>query len=384
MSLFTANDYLPGQSLHSVLYRIAKKIGYSKYNILSTALNIGDDFYIRADNKAKLSSLISGDVVRHLESGQLTNQLRKHIAVCPVCLHEAPYHRELWRSSYVPICPVHHVGLISKCPNCELNLTWAHLETETRCKCGCSLAYVWRPLSLSPSQVNLLAIIVAAVTRGRKYERFRRIARIPGFLKKLNPQRFLNFISALYALIQSESGRRLETDPCSTEAFFRIDRYLCDWERIYTECLRARLRWRNSDRCFLIPHASLNSGLKSWMAFLETEPHMKELRIRLLRLLVPYRVIGFEDLYQSTPNWLPVINPNDEYVTIADLSRDCELDADRLRHYLNTLGIAVWASDREEHDVVFVPDVRALAEYLSGPIALDLRLLNSEHFELAS
>lgn len=60
-------------------------------------------------------------------------------AVCPQCLRDSPHHRAIWQIAALPVCAVHGVRLIERCPNpeCGMPLKWSgqsHCECEWR---GC-------------------------------------------------------------------------------------------------------------------------------------------------------------------------------------------------------------------------------------------------------
>lgn len=60
-------------------------------------------------------------------------------AVCPQCLRDSPHHRAVWQIAALPVCAIHGVRLIERCPNpeCGKPLKWSgqsHCECEWR---GC-------------------------------------------------------------------------------------------------------------------------------------------------------------------------------------------------------------------------------------------------------
>jgi excisionase family DNA binding protein len=65
--------------------------------------------------------------------------------VCPACLREYGYLRQLWDLTIVTTCPLHKCLLQDECPNCRRALSRTRSNLSV-CKCE----YDWRQISLSP------------------------------------------------------------------------------------------------------------------------------------------------------------------------------------------------------------------------------------------
>jgi hypothetical protein len=79
------------------------------------------------------------------------------IDLCPNCLLEAPYCRQLWDWNRACVCGLHRCLLISSCAGCQKNLSWVRAEV-TRCRCGFDFRnQKSEPASLE--QLNLFAYV---------------------------------------------------------------------------------------------------------------------------------------------------------------------------------------------------------------------------------
>lgn len=364
MPTLRINRTFPGESIQSILYRAAKSHHYEPYHALMMALGVRNDHVIDAANQASLTAAIGRKIVNKLQREQLTSHLRAHVAVCPICLLDAPYHREIWRSNYLTICPDHHVWLLSDCPNCKRTLYWARLDNETTCKCGCSLAFISRKIDLSRSQADLLEVIESALSRRSKYESVLMGARIPAFIKNSSPSGLLLFIAEVHALIEPLGTRPLENTGCRRDAFLRLGYFLANWDTRYerwalSTCKRLRA---HQDRA--VPCTGLKDRVRRWVNYLNSEPYLNDLLQRILEWFSAYGVIGFEDLTQSSSHTYPTIDPVHKDITLVELSRRSGHEIDRIRSRLLSLGIAIWASDSPDHDVVFVSEEEAFTEFV--------------------
>jgi hypothetical protein len=66
--------------------------------------------------------------------------LRKRFTpICPQCLEEAPYIRQLWQFIPYQSCHKHHCKLVHQCPECGSRLEFQNSELIEHCDCGFSL-----------------------------------------------------------------------------------------------------------------------------------------------------------------------------------------------------------------------------------------------------
>lgn len=61
--------------------------------------------------------------------------------LCPLCLGNAPWSRLEWEVKSNRACPVHRVGLVNDCPNCNRPLHWGRSEL-LHCYCGQVLSHI--------------------------------------------------------------------------------------------------------------------------------------------------------------------------------------------------------------------------------------------------
>lgn len=75
--------------------------------------------------------------------------------VCPECLHEEPvYERLLWSFAPLPICSVHGIALIDRCPGCRRPLSPTRLDIRY---CGCGQLLTDNPWVRLPDQLTSLS-----------------------------------------------------------------------------------------------------------------------------------------------------------------------------------------------------------------------------------
>lgn len=57
------------------------------------------------------------------------------VKLCPECLKEKPYMRQIWDLTAYTTCAVHNTRLIDTCPSCNKHISWARGKI-TECSCG--------------------------------------------------------------------------------------------------------------------------------------------------------------------------------------------------------------------------------------------------------
>jgi len=55
--------------------------------------------------------------------------------ICPKCLTETPYHRDIWELSLFIICPIHNCLMVDNCEGCGSKIN-PYRQSLLRCKCG--------------------------------------------------------------------------------------------------------------------------------------------------------------------------------------------------------------------------------------------------------
>jgi len=72
--------------------------------------------------------------------------VRTHMQICPACLAQDGFHRSVWEFSLLPVCPIHRIKLIDRCPaeGCGTRLSWSRWSLK-RCICETDLSSVAAP-----------------------------------------------------------------------------------------------------------------------------------------------------------------------------------------------------------------------------------------------
>jgi len=65
---------------------------------------------------------------------------KRFVPVCPKCIEEAPYIRQLWHFIPYQVCHKHHSQLVQRCPECGKLLDYQSSELIEQCECGFYLA----------------------------------------------------------------------------------------------------------------------------------------------------------------------------------------------------------------------------------------------------
>ena len=76
------------------------------------------------------------------------------IPICPECLRDEPYIRQVWHFKYYQACDKHNLNLVEKCPSCNLCINYIVNESITHCSCGFELTNT-KPLKASEFKVLL-------------------------------------------------------------------------------------------------------------------------------------------------------------------------------------------------------------------------------------
>ncbi|MEK3864582.1 TniQ family protein [Paenibacillus sp. FSL H7-0716] len=83
--------------------------------LLAKLINKDEQFFYTGKNQ--LSTLL--DKKKYYTSLFLLNRIK----YCPLCIKESYYHRELWISLLISVCPHHAVVLQDDCPNCKSKIS---------------------------------------------------------------------------------------------------------------------------------------------------------------------------------------------------------------------------------------------------------------------
>lgn len=148
---------LPNESLAGYLFRLATENGYP-----TSAWVAGDVGLHHCGTRPAQSTLVrlheltgqpfedfrrassesegnKGDLI--LQGHKLRYRSVNHFysRLCPGCVVENPYHRQVWNVVEADCCPIHKVNLIWKCPECGKGLRWQRASLQ-HCPLGHELA----------------------------------------------------------------------------------------------------------------------------------------------------------------------------------------------------------------------------------------------------
>jgi len=77
------------------------------------------------------------------------------VPICPQCLKEKPYIRQVWHLKPVEVCAKHSCELLHQCPECQQPINYIENESIAHCSCGFELATA--PSVKADSQAVLLS-----------------------------------------------------------------------------------------------------------------------------------------------------------------------------------------------------------------------------------
>jgi len=86
------------------------------------------------------------------------------IPICPECLRDEPYIRQLWHFKHYQACDKHNVNLVEQCPSCNLCINYIVNESITHCSCGFELPLTKAVKASEPK------ILLSASMRGKKLD----------------------------------------------------------------------------------------------------------------------------------------------------------------------------------------------------------------------
>lgn len=65
---------------------------------------------------------------------------KSSIPICPHCLADGAYIKQIWHIKLIDVCAIHDCELIHNCPECQLPINYIENESITHCSCGFELA----------------------------------------------------------------------------------------------------------------------------------------------------------------------------------------------------------------------------------------------------
>lgn len=82
------------------------------------------------------------------------------VPICPLCLSEQEYIRQIWHIKPYLICHKHKVLLVNSCPSCGDSISYLRSESITHCSCGFNLSDMDCPIANSGSVLLELSNLI--------------------------------------------------------------------------------------------------------------------------------------------------------------------------------------------------------------------------------
>jgi hypothetical protein len=143
-----------GESLLGYIHRLGIRNGHDLPHWTKADIALKPTTYSLTQQNLEKLSIVSGRPVEELaamQSPPFTKRGRRTTfmgwsipdaaierglsRLCPVCISEDPFHRQIWNLRIATACPVHGAALIDKCPVCREPLHWGRLDVF-RCSRG--------------------------------------------------------------------------------------------------------------------------------------------------------------------------------------------------------------------------------------------------------
>lgn len=151
---------------------------------------------------------------------------KQNTPVCPQCLSESGYIRQVWQCIPYTVCHKHGKALLQRCPKCKATLSFKETESITRCECGQSLTVVEAP------NADTSALLVSAWLSGENQG-------MNGLLgDNLD-------ISARYGVLLWYLKRYEQTDDIQYQGFVS---YMANWPKVLFDELDKQLEGADDKR----------------------------------------------------------------------------------------------------------------------------------------
>ena len=139
---------LPDESLPGFLNRFARENGMASRRQLLTSLDLPAALHVRTSDVQKLAQFLAldHDALMTLawsdqprKAAQRRSMIRaKGEAVCPECLKDEPFSRQLWSHRMATCCPDHGLRLLDRCDICQSPISHDRWHAQY-CTCGADL-----------------------------------------------------------------------------------------------------------------------------------------------------------------------------------------------------------------------------------------------------
>ncbi|KKJ77996.1 hypothetical protein WH95_06220 [Kiloniella litopenaei] len=215
-----------GESLHGYLLRLSGENLYSSISVVPNALGLnvrGASGLVKLANYSEvLEPCLHTSADKLKEKGYQSDKSSKgsilgfgeqkldrelvdlsKSKLCPQCLKEEPYHKQVWDLVGYTHCPKHHCALIGVCPTCGRKLSWSR-TTLCHCRCGEELS------SVEPNFVNSapLSLLMSALESSSGVAISKNLPEPFASMAKLDVVDFHKVISLLGAVLLKLDSRK--------------------------------------------------------------------------------------------------------------------------------------------------------------------------------
>ena len=165
------------ESLAGYVIRLAQSNYYSSPNWILRLAGLPVNRQISLSSKAPIPSRLSQLIKLSDEQLKIMTSLPPQLAkvmdpfpyniykhaidLCPKCLLESPYCRQIWDWNSAGVCGFHQCLLISSCAGCQKKIRWVRAGV-TRCQCGFDFRHQ-KTKSASLEQLNRFTYICKLV-----------------------------------------------------------------------------------------------------------------------------------------------------------------------------------------------------------------------------
>jgi predicted RNA-binding Zn-ribbon protein involved in translation (DUF1610 family) len=154
MSFIAKPIHQAGESLRGYIRRLADAMSVYTVRELDVVLESGTGRLHEQDSET-LGSLfdLQPSAVDFMRYGKVPDKrlsfrgvpLPSHflvptkVRICPECIAENSFHRQVWDLAFVHDCPLHKLPLLDHCPSCHHKISWEHTGLIACTSCGAEI-----------------------------------------------------------------------------------------------------------------------------------------------------------------------------------------------------------------------------------------------------
>lgn len=125
------------------------------------------------------------------------NHLRgSHPQVCPICIHEKGYGRDVWEYAPVTSCLIHGIGLSERCKKCKTPLRWDRAGIDL---CGCKWPLSGAAEGVADAEQAVAAVVEERIRTGVSGVAFKSTG-MPAWMADLSMDGFFSMLHAFGSL----------------------------------------------------------------------------------------------------------------------------------------------------------------------------------------